>query len=401
MNIRNILKWLAIAFVVLALVAIVGGGIVYATTSASRTNETSDEVVGAVNVAEDDAEPGIVVASVDPEGPAAEAGVVRGDVLLEIDGEPVSSMLQLQCRLEDYEAGDEVALEVLHGDDARTLTATLGERDGRPYLGVVPCGDIHGMEGFLGGFPDEVVPFDELPFELSPFNEKSFIMPPGQGAIVWVAEGSPAEEAGLQAGDRITKVDGEEVSFEDKLWDLIAAHQPGDTVTLEIERPGEEEPFEVTVELGEHPEEEGKAYLGVYFVLTPPLPGPETDIWPFDQHSFKALPFGDEPFFIPPEGGMQQGAIIMDVAEGSPAEQAGLSEGDVITKIDGEPVEGRRDLVDAIAEHKPGDVITLTVYSPGEEAERQVEVTLAEHPEGGKAYLGVSFDLYFELPPEQ
>lgn len=98
---------------------------------------------------------------------------------------------------------------------------------------------------------------------------------------------------------------------------------------------------------------------------------------------------------------MQQGAIIMDVAEGSPAEQAGLSEGDVITKIDGEPVEGRRDLVDAIAEHKPGDVITLTVYSPGEEAERQVEVTLAEHPEGGKAYLGVSFDLYFELPPEQ
>ena len=63
---------------------------------------------------------------------------------------------------------------------------------------------------------------------------------------------------------------------------------------------------------------------------------------------------------------------------------------DLITAIDGDPIEGHRDLVDAIAEHEPGDRVTLTVVASGEEEEREVEVRLAEHPDQeGKAYLGV------------
>jgi hypothetical protein len=87
------------------------------------------------------------------------------------------------------------------------------------------------------------------------------------------------------------------------------------------------------------------------------------------------------------------------VAE-SPAEEAGLQEGDLITAVDGEPVEESQDLVDAIAAHEPGDRVMLTVYRLGDGTgdsigdsigeESQVEVTLAEHPdEEGKAYLGV------------
>ena len=90
--------------------------------------------------------------------------------------------------------------------------------------------------------------------------------------------------------------------------------------------------------------------------------------------------------------------IVRSVTEDSPAETAGLLRGDLITAVEGEPIEGPQDLVDAIGEHEPGDRVTLTVLQSGEEEEREVEVTLAEHPEEkGKTYLGVQIGGFFRL----
>jgi hypothetical protein len=78
------------------------------------------------------------------------------------------------------------------------------------------------------------------------------------------------------------------------------------------------------------------------------------------------------------------------VADDSPADAAGLGAGDVIIAVDSEPVASPGDLVDVIAGREPGDAVTLTVLGSADEAEREVEVTLAEHPENeGQAYLGV------------
>jgi S1-C subfamily serine protease len=507
MNRGKVLKGLAIALIVVALVAIVGGGLVFATTAAFRTKEGTDAAVQVAQVTEDedDAEPGIVIASVDPQGPAAKAGIVRGDILLEIAGEPVSDMVALRDRLADYNVGDEVELTVLHGDDERTLTATLADQNGRPYLGVVPCGGLPGPRAFVGEMPHweglpfapgdpgtsrpsgalitgivpdspadqaglqegdtivsvegqaveqendladlitahdpgdtvtleierpgeepievtttlgehpdkegtaylgveyrptpqirwfrgEEMPLEELPFDMPPLSGKGFRLPLVGNTIVRVDEGSPAEKAGLQVGDRITKIDGDDVNPENNLQGAIAERQPGDTVRLEVERPGEEEPLQITVELVEHPDKEGTAYLGV---RTLPLGGLDRLR---EDFGLDELPFGgNHPEFLP-EGALRQGAVIREVAEDSPAAAAGLSEGDVITEIDGEPVEGPQELVDAIADYAPGATITLTVYGPGDEEERQVEVTLAEHSEeAGKAYLGVSIGAYFRL----
>jgi S1-C subfamily serine protease len=55
----------------------------------------------------------------------------------------------------------------------------------------------------------------------------------GSGATVaGVVAGSPAEDAGLTAGDVITAVDGDAVTSADGLGALIAAHHPGDTVKI-------------------------------------------------------------------------------------------------------------------------------------------------------------------------
>ena len=158
MNIRvwKILGWTAALLVVLGIGAAAGGGIVYAMTRAERS-----EVPQLVSAGPLDPEPGVVIASVVPDGPAEKAGVKRGDILLQVDDEPVDDAMDLVRALAEYEPGDEVELAVLHGDDERTLDATLGERDGRPYLGVVPCGApvdvgraVSVFEGGSGGGSD-------------------------------------------------------------------------------------------------------------------------------------------------------------------------------------------------------------------------------------------------------
>jgi S1-C subfamily serine protease len=93
-------------------------------------------------------------------------------------------------------------------------------------------------------------------------------LPSDNGALIAkVISGGPADEAGLQAsdqrikfqgqqvdagGDVITAIDGEKIVSENDLPQLIASHDPGDTVKVDIIRDGKPESIDVT--LGERPE---------------------------------------------------------------------------------------------------------------------------------------------------
>jgi putative serine protease PepD len=72
--------------------------------------------------------------------------------------------------------------------------------------------------------------------------------------------------------------------------------------------------------------------------------------------------------------GDRSGAVIVEVEPDSPAADADLQRGDVITSVDGDPLDGMADLVAAIRSHQPGDSLTLTVVRDDEE--HTVEVTL-------------------------
>jgi putative serine protease PepD len=60
-------------------------------------------------------------------------------------------------------------------------------------------------------------------------------------------------------------------------------------------------------------------------------------------------------------GTTTSGALIAGVAQGGPADDAGLRAGDVVTQIGTTTVKGSNDLVAAIATHKPGDKVQVTV----------------------------------------
>jgi Trypsin-like serine proteases, typically periplasmic, contain C-terminal PDZ domain len=70
------------------------------------------------------------------------------------------------------------------------------------------------------------------------------------------------------------------------------------------------------------------------------------------------------------------GAQIREVVEGSPAERAGLTAGDVVTRVNGQPIRGTEDLIGIIQSSTVGEELTLTVRRNG--TERTVTVTVGE-----------------------
>ena len=70
------------------------------------------------------------------------------------------------------------------------------------------------------------------------------------------------------------------------------------------------------------------------------------------------------------------GALVAGVSTNSPAQEAGLQEGDIITAVNGEAIEGSSDLKSKISSSEVGDILSLEVYRNGETI--QINVTVGE-----------------------
>ncbi len=82
------------------------------------------------------AENGAVVADLAPDGPAVDAGLQQGDIIVSIDGTEITSMADLAGRIQQHSPGDEVELELYRQDEVLTLTVTLTERpEGQSPIG--------------------------------------------------------------------------------------------------------------------------------------------------------------------------------------------------------------------------------------------------------------------------
>ncbi|MTV27152.1 PDZ domain-containing protein [Nitriliruptoraceae bacterium ZYF776] len=75
-----------------------------------------------------EADRGAVIVAVEPDGPAATAGLEPGDIVTAVDGNGVASMPELAGRIQSLRPGDAVELTVVRDGEERTLTAELVER---------------------------------------------------------------------------------------------------------------------------------------------------------------------------------------------------------------------------------------------------------------------------------
>jgi S1-C subfamily serine protease len=85
-----------------------------------------------------------------------------------------------------------------------------------------------------------------------------------------------------------------------------------------------------------------------------------------------------ESYGLSAQSGVLVSGFAKDAAGSSPAEQAGLRTGDIITAVDGQSVSGSDDLASATLSRAPGTKVTLTVIRGS--SERSISVTLGERP---------------------
>jgi putative serine protease PepD len=94
------------------------------------------------------------------------------------------------------------------------------------------------------------------------------------------------------------------------------------------------------------------------------------------QHAFLGVTLQDSAVSV--DGAQRQAAVIRSVSNGTPASQAGITSGDAVIGINGQPIDSSDSLIGTVRALKPGTKVTLTVVRDG--ARKDISVTLAQRP---------------------
>src|SRR3989442_11987524 len=196
---------------------------------------------------------GVLIDDVRPDSPADKAGLARGDIVIEFDGERVRSARQFSRLVQETAPGRAVKAVMLRGGARRDLEITpAGDADRRAELMI--HGDIgdymRDLGRDLGRLGDRLPPFnfnfdfdmplagrrlgvsvEELTSQLAGyFGAKDGVL------VTSVADSSAASRAGLKAGDVITAINGQSVRSREDLLRGIREAPDSDEVKIGIVR---------------------------------------------------------------------------------------------------------------------------------------------------------------------
>jgi serine protease Do len=193
---------------------------------------------------------------------------------------------------------------------------------------------------------------------------------PTGALIAGVEANSPAAKAGLQPGDVITSVNGQTVKSPHDLAIDIANVKPGNDATLDVLRDGSAQ--KITVAVTEMPSTQtadngsGKAEKeqgSVGLALAPLSP---------DVRDQLELP------------AKTKGAVVAEVKPGSPAEEAGIKQGDVIVGVGDRSVDSPEEAAKAIrASTKENHAVALRVLRDGHTAFVAIDTTKGNTTDNG------------------
>lgn len=209
------------------------------------------------------AERGVVLGKIVPDSPAAKAGLKEKDVVSEVNGQRVEGAMQFRRMIHEIPAGRSAQLTIWRDGRAQTVSVTLGKAGERrhgfkmmapepgtftfrmPEIPEIPPMEWNG--GILfGGQPRLGIDAEDLNGQLGTF----FGAPDGEGILVReVNPGSPAEKAGVKAGDVITSFNGERIRSAGELREKLSAKRDEKDKTVKLGVLRNKSEVSLTVEL--------------------------------------------------------------------------------------------------------------------------------------------------------
>lgn len=203
---------------------------------------------------------GVIVRDVEPDSPAAKAGLKENDIITEYDGQIVEGTVQFRRLVRETPAGRTVTLAVSRNGNTQNISVDLGDRSAffekkmkgkmrdfdNAYAFSMPNPDFSfSIPSMDGRGPMLGIDAEDVSGQLGSY----FGAPDGTGILIReVRPGMAAEKAGLKAGDVIVKVDGKPVRTLAELRAQLRDKGEQKSVSLGILRKGAELNVAVTIE---------------------------------------------------------------------------------------------------------------------------------------------------------
>jgi serine protease Do len=153
---------------------------------------------------------GALVADIDLKGPAAKAGIKKGDIIIAFNGTPIREMDQLPLLVAQTPVGSKGELTII--------------RDGKKISKTVEIGELQDDEGAA---PAEETGSDDLGMELADMTEalaRRYDIEETAGVLVtYVEPNSPAAEAGVRPGDLINQVNRKDIADVEEYNKIVSA----------------------------------------------------------------------------------------------------------------------------------------------------------------------------------
>ncbi|MCR4309245.1 MAG: DegQ family serine endoprotease [Deltaproteobacteria bacterium] len=167
---------------------------------------------------------GALVSDATSGGPAEKAGIRSGDVIVAFNGKEIKDEHELPQIVALTKPGQKVDVRLLREGKEMTIAVTIAEMQGEPGK---PAGGGNDLSKNFGLTVQDITP--EIAKRLGIENTKGVV-------VTGVAEGSPSEETGFEAGDIVRQIDRRPVSNMAEFTKLVAKSKAGKTTLFLVER---------------------------------------------------------------------------------------------------------------------------------------------------------------------
>lgn len=222
--------------------------------------DLTDEIIGKLDYPE---KTGVLVTGIVDDSAAEKFGLMKDDIIYSFGGEKITSSEQLADLVRERKPGEKVSIVYYREGKKKKSEIELGERTydiismdwskyGDALKHYTKAAALAGKKAYLFG-RDWHMSRGKLGLVLKDLNEDLapyFDVKPGEGVlVVEVLEESPAEEAGMRAGDIVVKIAGKDISSVDEFLDEIYQCTDDEDVEIGIVRKGKKE--KITLDVGE------------------------------------------------------------------------------------------------------------------------------------------------------